>query len=140
MFSTTLPVTVGQINYGGHLSHDKLITLMHEARLRFFDRLGQSEIDFFGISLILKSITVNYRQESFRGDELTFILSINEVCGSAFGLHYHINNQHGETVAEADLVLVGFDYGSRKIARLPDLCRQTLTQLPPEPSASTNQD
>ncbi|PIE45787.1 MAG: hypothetical protein CSA44_01630 [Gammaproteobacteria bacterium] len=64
MFATTLKVNIEHINYGGHLAHDKLVTLMHEARLRFFDRLGQSEIDFYGISLILKSITVNYRQEA----------------------------------------------------------------------------
>ncbi|MBS9781841.1 MAG: thioesterase family protein [Gammaproteobacteria bacterium] len=127
MFSTTLPITVEHINYGNHLAHDKLVTLMHEARLQFFDQLGQSEIDFYGISLILKSLSVNYRQEAFRGDKLTFAMTIREVRGSAFTLHYDIHNQHNEAIADADTVLVGFDYGKRKIARLPDLCRRALT-------------
>ncbi len=135
MFATTLKVNIEHINYGGHLAHDKLVTLMHEARLRFFDRLGQSEIDFYGISLILKSMTVNYRQEAFRHDDLTFAITITEVRGSAFALHYQIRNQHNDTVAEADVVLVGFDYGKRCIARLPDLCRQALENIPPELSA-----
>lgn len=127
MFVTTLAVNIGHINYGGHLAHDKLVTLMHEARLRFFDQLGQSESDFYGISLILKSMTVNYQQESFRGETLSFAMTINEVRGSAFSLQYQIANTRGEKVADAVFVLVGFDYGKRRIARLPDLCRQALT-------------
>ncbi|PID66030.1 MAG: thioesterase [Gammaproteobacteria bacterium] len=127
MFSTTLPIYIEHINYGHHLAHDKLITLMHEARLQFFDRLGQSEMDFYGISLIMKSLTVNYRQEAFRGDKLTFALTIREVRGSAFMLHYDIRNQHNEAIADAQIVLVGYDYGKRRVARLPDLCRQALT-------------
>ncbi len=127
MFSTTLPIQIEHINYGNHLAHDKLVTLMHEARLQFFDQLGQSEIDFYGISLILKSLNVNYRQEAFRGDKLTFALTIREVRSSAFTLHYEVRNQAGEPIADADTVLVGFDYGKRRVARLPDLCRQALT-------------
>lgn len=130
MFSTTLPVNIEHLNYGGHLAHDKLVTMMHEARLRFFDRLGQSEIDFYGISLILKAMTVNYRQEGFRGDELTFVVTLTEVRGSAFTLHYEVRNQNNDAVADADFVLVGFDYGKRQVARLPDLCRQALENLP----------
>lgn len=127
MFATTLSVNIEHINYGGHLAHDKLVTMMHEARLQFFDRLGQSEIDFYGISLILKSMTVNYRQEAFRGDKLTFAITISDVRGTAFSLNYDVRNQAAEKVAEAGFVLVGFDYGKRKIARLPDLCRTALT-------------
>lgn len=130
MFSTTLPLHIDHINYGGHLAHDKLVTLMHEARLRFFDHLGQSEIDFYGISLILKSLTVEYRQEAFRGDTLTFAITIAEVRGSGFSLNYDIRNQNNDRIAEASVVLVGFDYGKRRIARLPDLCRQSLTAMP----------
>lgn len=130
MFSTTLPINIEHVNYGNHLAHDKLVTLMHEVRLRFFDQLGQSEIDFYGISLILKSLTVNYSQEAFRGDTLTFAVTIREVRGSAFTLYYEIRNQHNDRIATAEVVLVGFDYGNRRVARLPDLCRQALTNLP----------
>lgn len=130
MFSTTLSVNIDHINYGHHLAHDKLVTLMHEARLRFLDYLGQSEIDFYGISLILKSLTINYRQEAFRGDQLTFVLTIGEVRGSAFSLRYEIRNQNNETIADAEIVLVGFDYEKRAIAKLPDLCRESLINLP----------
>ncbi len=130
MFATTLAVNIEHINYGEHLAHDKLISLMHEARLRFFDHLGQSELDFYGISLILKTITVDYRQEAFRGDLLTFALTIRHISRSAFTLHYEIRNQHNEAVADAEVVLLGFDYGNRQVAHLPDLCRQALVKKP----------
>jgi len=76
IFCTDLTVPIDSINYGGHLAHDKLLTLMHEARLRFFDQLEQSEENFFGVGLIVKSLAVNYRQQAFRGDILTFAISI----------------------------------------------------------------
>lgn len=130
MFTTNLLITIDHINYGNHLAHDKLVTLMHEARLQFFDHLGQSELDFYGISLIMKSLTVNYRQEAFRGDQLTFVLRISEVRGTAFSLQYELRNQHNELIADAETVLVGFDYGKKKVSRLPDLGRHALTNLP----------
>ncbi len=135
MFTITLPVNIEHINYGNHLGHDKLVPLMHEARLRFFDYLGQTEFDFYGISLILKSLHIDYRQEAFRNDTLTFAMRIREVRGSAFSINYQIRNQHNDIIADAEVVLVGFDYGAKRVARLPDLCRQTLTNLPSQPSA-----
>lgn len=125
-FTTTLPVSIEHVNYGGHLGHDRLISMMHEARLQFFDSLGQSEIDFFGISLILKSLMVDYRSEGFRGDALSFAICVDEVRGSGFSLNYYITNQRDEVVAEAKLVQVGFDYQARRVARLPSAGREAL--------------
>lgn len=127
-YHTLLPVNIEHINYGGHLAHDKLITMMHEARLRFFDSFGQSEVDFFEIGLILKSLSVDYAAEAFRGDQLTFRICVSEVRGSAFTLDYHITNEEGETIANAQLVQVGFDYENRRITRLPAPARQALAQ------------
>ncbi|PIE45601.1 MAG: thioesterase [Gammaproteobacteria bacterium] len=127
MFNTELTVNIDHINYGNHLGHDKLVTMLHEARLRFFDYLGQSEFDFYGIGLIMKSLTVNYRQESFRGDKLSFAMRFEDIRTSAFCLHYEVVRDNGDIIADANVVLVGFDYGKRRVAKLPDLCRKALT-------------
>ncbi|MGY0399726.1 MAG: acyl-CoA thioesterase [Ostreibacterium sp.] len=127
MFTTTLMITIEHINYGRHLAHDRLITLMHEVRLRFFEKLGQSEMNFYGIGLILKSITVNYRQEAFRGQTLTFTISIGEISKSSFTLDYEITNEQGRNIADATITLVGFDYGKHQIIRLSALGHQALT-------------
>ena len=35
IFSTDIAVRISDINYGGHLGHDSIISLIHEARVRF---------------------------------------------------------------------------------------------------------
>ena len=39
-FSTELEVQVGHINYGGHLGNDSMLSLVHEARVRYLRHLG----------------------------------------------------------------------------------------------------
>ena len=36
VYRTNLQVRVDDINYGGHLGNDSVLTLCHEARIRFF--------------------------------------------------------------------------------------------------------
>lgn len=129
-FSTSIPIDISAVNYGGHLGHDRLVSMMHEARLHFFKELGQTEADFFGNGLILKTLNVDYLQEAFWGEALTFRITVSEINRASFGLHYDI--LRGETmIATADIVLIGFDYQSRKVARLSQEFPLALANLTP---------
>lgn len=127
MFTTELTVTIDHINYGHHLAHDKLITMLHEARLRFFDALGEKEFNFYGVGLIVKSLNVNYRKETFRGEVLKFIIYIDEIRGAGFSLNYEVMNEANELIADAQVVLVGFN--NHSVVRLPEVGRKTLGQF-----------
>ncbi|MGB0167367.1 MAG: thioesterase, partial [Luteibaculum sp.] len=53
-FGTEITVRVGDLNYGNHLGNDSLLALLHQARVEYIKFLGaQSELDFFGSSLIM---------------------------------------------------------------------------------------
>ncbi len=72
IFETTLPITVADINYGGHLGNDRVLTLMHEARLRFLKSLGYADemsLDK-NIALFVADSVVVYKAEAFHGDTL----------------------------------------------------------------------
>ena len=45
-FQTEITVRVTDLNYGGHLGNDKLLSLIHEARVAFLACFGFSEMDF----------------------------------------------------------------------------------------------
>ncbi len=128
MFNVQLPIRIDDINYGNHLGHDKLITLMHEARLQFFAELGQSELNFYGAGLILKSLKVNYQKEVFYPDNLQFDLSVSHLRTMAFTINYLIKNQHNEIIANADIVLVAYDYQQRKAVKLSTACKKALLE------------
>ena len=52
-FQTEVTVRIGDINYGGHLGNDAVLSLAHEARLQYFKSLGYSEIDIEGVGIVL---------------------------------------------------------------------------------------
>ena len=44
VFSTEIPIYIGHINYGHHLDNALLLSLISEARVRFFKSLGYTEL------------------------------------------------------------------------------------------------
>lgn len=114
-FTTELPVRIGDINYGQHLGHDRLITLLHEARLAYFAHLGViSET-----GLIMKALQIDYLGEAFWGDVLTVRLTIKDLKKVQFSMDYEVYCGH-KPIATATTKMVSFDYQNRKVQALPE--------------------
>ena len=116
--TTRLTVRIGDINYGNHLGHDRLITLLHQARLDWLHALGAEENNCFGAGLIMRRLVCDYRAEAFLGDALDITMHASDLRRTAFTLHYRVCR--GETlIATASTEMVAFDYRARKIIALP---------------------
>ncbi|MCU0289396.1 MAG: thioesterase family protein, partial [Acidobacteria bacterium] len=63
-FAADITVRTTDLNYGGHLGNDKLISLVHEARVAFLAHHGFTEKDFGGAALIMGDIAVIYQGEA----------------------------------------------------------------------------
>jgi acyl-CoA thioester hydrolase len=129
VFSTDLAVRVSDLNYGGHVGQDKVLTLMQEARTLFYRSIGfESEIKLEGtVGQIIADAAVVYKSESFLGDILTFRIAVAEIQRVRFELLYRITNKEtGKEVALGKTGIVCFDYASRKIASIPDSLRKKL--------------
>ena len=116
--TTILDVRVGDINHGGHLAHDRLITLLHQARCDFLAAFEASERDCFGVALIMRRITVEYLAEAFLGDRLEIVMMVSDIRPTGFLLTYQVL-RGGTTVASATTLMVAFDYARRRVVRLP---------------------
>ena len=51
-FSTDLDVRVSDVNYGNHLGNDRMVTLLHEARLRFLTHHDFAELNIGGVGMM----------------------------------------------------------------------------------------
>ncbi|HOL64772.1 MAG TPA: thioesterase family protein, partial [Accumulibacter sp.] len=67
-FSTEITLYIGHINFGGHLDNAQLLSLVSEARARFFKALGYTELDVEGVSIIVADAAVQYRAEAFHSE------------------------------------------------------------------------
>ena len=121
-FSTTLVVRVSDLNYGNHLGNDRMVSLLHEARLQFLLAHGYSEFNISGLGLIVTDLAVSFLAESFLGDELEFHIGVSDFNKYGCDFIYRVVNTGTEKlVAEAKIGIVFYDYDERKIARVPKL-------------------
>lgn len=129
IFKTTLTVRVSDLNYGGHVGNDSILTLMQEARIRFYNQLGfKNEISFEGsIGQIISDAVVVYKSESFLGDQLEVKIGVDDFNKYGFDMFYLITNSHtGKEVASGKTGIVCFDYDKRKVATIPEVLLSKL--------------
>ncbi|MCB6184379.1 acyl-CoA thioesterase [Leeia sp. TBRC 13508] len=119
-FQTSLPVTVTHLNYGNHLGHDSLVSILHEARVQFLHQLGYTEMKMEDAGLILRDLAVQYLAEAFYGDILDISIEVAQLSGCGFELLYEVTHQSlGKKIARAQTSMVCFDYQTHKIMKLP---------------------
>lgn len=119
-FAVDITVRTTDLNYGGHLGNDRLLSLVHEARVAFLASHGWTELDCAGASLILGDTGVVYRAEAFAGDELRFEVAIGEPSRMGFRLFYRVTRPaDGVVIALVENGMACFDYQARKVAALP---------------------
>lgn len=122
IFSTQLTVRVSDLNYGGHVGNDSILTLMQEARIRFYHQLGfKSEISFEGsVGQIISDAAVIYKSESFLGDQLEVKIAVDDFNKYGFDMLYLVSNlTSGKETARGKTGIVCFDYQNRKVASIP---------------------
>jgi acyl-CoA thioesterase FadM len=120
-FHCEITVRTTDLNYGGHLAYDRLLSLIHEARVAFLAAHDLTEKNFGGTSLILADTGVTYQGEAFAGDVLRFEVAAGEPSRCGFRLFYRvIRPADGAAIALVETGMVCFDYTTRRIQPLPD--------------------
>ncbi len=120
LFSTTIDVRINDINYGNHLGHDSLISLLHEARVRFLKSIGFTELNICGAGILVTTLLINYLGEAFYADDLTINIGIGEITKISIELVYEVlRKETNEKIALALTTLTFFDYSKRKVTKVP---------------------
>ena len=123
-FRCELTVRTTDLNYGGHLGNDRLLALVHEARVAFLAAAGLSELDAGGASLIMADAAVVYQGEAFAGDVLRFDMAAREPGRLGFRLCTRVTRVGDRTpVAIVETGLVCFDYRAREARPLTPALR-----------------
>lgn len=120
IFKTELALRITDINYGGHLGNDSLLSIIHEARVRFLNYLGYSESNLEGNGIIMIDAAIQYKSEGFYGDSLIIEIDVNSFSGIGCDFVYRITNKsNGKVIALAKTGIVFFNYEKRKTVSVP---------------------
>lgn len=130
IFKTEIPIRITDINYGGHLGNDSLLSIIHEARVRFLKQLGYSESDVEGVGIIMIDAAVQYKSEGFYGDELFVEIAIQDFSAIGCDIVYRLTNKEtAKEIAFAKTGIAFFDYIQRKTVRVPEAFKNRVEEI-----------
>ena len=118
-FSTEISIRITDINYGGHVGNDSILSIIHEARMQFLKSLGLAEKtgnDRPG--LIMRDVAIEFKKEAFYGDVLLVQVAAVDVEKASYDIVYKLQRNQ-DTIAVARTGMVSFDYTKKRIASLP---------------------
>jgi acyl-CoA thioester hydrolase len=128
-FTTAIHVRITDLNYGGHVGNDSILSLIHEIREQFLRSHGYTELDLHGVGLIMSDVTIEFKSELFYGDALRASVAAGEFSRVTFDLYYKLEKQVPAAqpdappkwvpVSHARTGMVCYDYSAKKIAAVP---------------------
>ncbi len=119
LFSTEISVRITDLNYGNHLGNDSMLSIIHEARVRFLRAFGYAENDIEGTGLIMGDVAIQYKAEAFYGDKLYIEIAVGDITRVAFDIIYRLQ-VNGKLIALAKTGMVCYDYAEKKIRSVPE--------------------
>lgn len=127
-YRTEITVRVSDINYGGHVGNDNVLSLMHEARFRYIQAMGfKDELSVGNIGIIVADAAIVYKAEAFFGDRLTVEIFADDFNKYGFDMYYRLlHTEKGREIARGKTGIVCMNYSERKIAHIPN---ELLTAL-----------
>jgi acyl-CoA thioesterase FadM len=121
-YSTQVDVRISDINYGGHLGNDSVLSLIHEARVRFLASNDFSEKDIGGVGIIMSDTIIVYSSEGFYGDKIQIDVAVDDISNTGCDIYYRLTNADSKNeIAKAKTGIAFYDYTSKKISRIPKI-------------------
>ena len=118
------------MNYGGHLDNALLLTLVSEARVRFFQSLGYTELDIEGAGIVVSDAALQYRSEAFHGELMVVRMGVTDLGRKGFDMVWSMSEQSSQReVARGKTGIVFFNYDTRKTAPMPAAFRDKLAKF-----------
>jgi acyl-CoA thioester hydrolase len=128
-FATVIPIRITDLNYGGHVGNDTILSLIHEARVQFLTQKGTQELGAGGIGLIMSDVAIEFKAEVFYGEQVRVSVGVGEFSRVGFELYYKLEKQlkgKDTIVAQAKTGLVCYNYELKKIAMVPEALKTLL--------------
>ncbi len=119
-FATEIQIYISHVNQGGHLDNAQLLTLVSEARVRFFKSLGYYEAGVEGAVTVVGDIVAQYRSEGFHGETMRVEMAPVDFNKYGFDLQFRMSEKvTGRDVALGKIGIVFIHRESRKVVLVP---------------------
>ena len=121
IFTYHMTVSKQHENSGGHLAHDKVVTIIGDCRDAWFSSMGFPGCRVGEIGIVNTDLMLMYIAEGFHNDELEVTLALADM--NKYGgdmLMRAVRRQDGVELFRAKSGFVFYDYRIRKVVARPD--------------------
>ncbi len=130
VFATDIQIYISHVNQGGHLDNAQLLTLVSEARVRFFKALGYTEGNVAGHPIVVGDMVAQYKSEGFHGETMRVSMVPQDYNKYGFDLVYRMEClDTAREVARGKIGIVFIDRETRKVAAVPAEFMQRVSVL-----------
>lgn len=129
IFKSNYKVTIGDLNYGGHMGNDKALLVFQQARIDFLRAIGYDETDVEGNGLIQLESHVYYLKEVLLNENLLCKIIDIVFDRITFDIIYEISNEKNEIVLKGSTKMAIFNYQKKKISRIPKEFIEKISNL-----------
>ena len=130
-FTTEIPIRITDLNYGGHVGNDSVLSILHEIRMQFLRHHEYTEMDLAGPGIIMADVAIEFRSEVFYGESVKASVTAGDFSRVGFDIYYKLEklaNEKWATVALARTGMVCYNYSMKKIVSVPkEVCTRLLS-------------
>ncbi|PJE45475.1 MAG: thioesterase [Sediminibacterium sp.] len=122
-FSIQMDIRVTDLNYGGHVGNDAILSLLQEARQQFLQSKGYAELEVESYGLIMADAMIEYKKELNHRDKIKIAVTAADFDKLGFDLYYQvliINNGEEVLAVRAKTGMMLYDYDAKKKVSLTD--------------------
>lgn len=124
-FTTEISIRISDINYGGHLGNDAVLSILHESRIRLLMEHGYSEFNVEGVGIIMTDSAIVYKSEAFYGESLRIQIAVQDFSKYGCDMYYLVREREsGREIVKAKTGIAFFNYEERKLAAVPEKFQQ----------------
>jgi acyl-CoA thioester hydrolase len=128
IFSTEIPIRIGDINRRNHLSHVSSIVIIEEARARFI-RSIHTETELNRAGYILTGLSIEYLRQGHYGQTLRIDIAISDITDKGFDLYYKVADvKTGLELARAKSGSIRYNYRQKKVAQIPQDLKEKFSK------------
>ena len=129
-FATEMQIYISHVNQGGHLDNAQLLSLVSEARVRFFKSLGYFEAGVEGAIIVVGDIAAQYKSEGFHGETMCIEMAAHDFNKYGFDLQFRMTEKMSKReVALGKIGIVFIERGTRKVLPVPPAFLRRIDQL-----------
>jgi len=118
-----MEIRVTDLNYGGHVGNDTILSLLQEARQQFLQSKGYAELEVESFGLIMADAMIEYKKELNHRDKIKIGVTAADFDKLGFDLYYQvliINNGEEVLAVRAKTGMMLYDYDAKKKVSLTD--------------------